>query len=390
MKKHTKILAVACCCVSVTLMTAFSFYSDLKELLEEYETSNPTYQKIAIQNALNVSSGEKYESNLQNIQTEIENINNNISAEQAQLSAYEADGNVIGALNCRLKIDSLEIQLAEAQKSVADCTFQAELAEYYEKYAYEIIDSEQRNQKYNMVQQCLSVAVYESQIEYCNANIKQLEELFKAEEKKLELGYSTAISVNELDSQLATAKAELTALKGRLELIKETISENSDYNYTSEKLSNCSSLYSEESYVDDFYKKNPTQKRFIHQIKAYDNYIINLSEISGTEAEINNARLQRDALNLDFEQYKIDLPLYVKGKVTEYNIYQEQLKAKEKEISVCEEKIAASELLLEKGKIKPSDLTALETELAKLKFEKTNILYQINLTYYILENQIEL
>lgn len=373
------------------LFSEIIFAMNTAELLVRYKEVNPSYKKIGVQNQINVAVLDQYDANILASKEQEDTIVNNISAAEAQYDAYEEEDNIIGMLNMQYQIENLNSQWAETRKKLATYTLQKDVAKYQTVYSDKIIDMQQRKLEYEFLKRYCLIPVQEAGIEFCETRIDQMENLISAEKVKLSLGYSTELSVNELKVQLEQAELEKELMEVQLLQSRNYVNKNT-YNSAPITVSYESPAlisYNVESCVDQFYEKNPNCQQFENQMDAYTDYIATLSNIPETEAERKSAQLQKDSVGLDLEQYKIDLPLYVEGKIMEYESYERQYHVKDFEISVCKEKISQLEELHKKGKVKQSDLWELEVELSKLKYEEKNIRYQMQLSQFVLEHQVE-
>lgn len=235
-----------------------------------------------------------------------------------------------------------------------------------------------------MYKDCLQVLLYDSQLSYISLQVSELQDKLEIEQAKFSLGYTTSISVDDINSKLLSKQTEYDTIQSQQEILKEKIQLNGE-DYSGYELS-CSYSKISDDYYNEFINNSTQRKYYDNQITSYTTY---LSALSALGENYKTAQLQIDLAGLNEQQYENDLKIYTKQMVSAYNNTVSQIEAKDAEISVCEKKIQSYQLLYEKGKIQKIQLTELITQSEQLKYEKQNMIYRLCLIDYILKNKIE-
>lgn len=127
------------------------------------------------------------------------------------------------------------------------------------------------------------------------------------------------------------------------------------------------------------YRLYPIDEDIIKELNA-------LSDELNSEAALQRSYISR--IRLEIKQNEASVFLYIDRLFGELEVYKAKLKAKENEISVAKEQVRINDLLLESGKIIPSELTKSETELKLLRTEKKALKTEIQKICYKLSNGI--
>jgi len=235
-----------------------------------------------------------------------------------------------------------------------------------------------------MYKNCLQVLLYDSQLSYISLQVSELQDKLEIEQAKFSLGYTTSISVDDINSKLLSKQTEYDTVQSQQEILKEKIQLNGG-DYSGYELS-CSYSKISDDYYNEFINNSTQRKYYDNQITSYTIYLNTLSALG---ENYKTAQLQIDLAGLNKQQYENDLKIYTKQMVMAYNNTVSQIEAKDAEIAVCEKKIQASRLLYEKGKNQKIQITELITQSEQLKYEKQNMIYRLCLIDYILKNKIE-
>lgn len=239
-------------------------------------------------------------------------------------------------------------------------------------------------QNYDLYRMQLNVQLADAKLEYLTALESEWAKKCAIEEKKLELGYSTSLAVEEVKSQHSAVQLQIeSAEELRVFYVDALVLYGAEYQEIS---------VSEEweplgaDYVESFLASSAQKLSYEQQIAEY--MLSLLTVTAGTEEAIMlEKQLQLAQLNL--AQYEIDLQLYVKDLQLQYADIGRSVAELDNQIKIAEMQIANAKLLLEKGKITEIQLTELENELIGLKYERLSLMYDAKAILYILTHQIE-
>lgn len=231
---------------------------------------------------------------------------------------------------------------------------------------------------------CCNLSLLNTQLEYQDSVIEELQKRLEIEKAKLAKGYSTNIAVKDLMAQIHTANAQNSSLIEKKRLMENRIeAKGKSFEDT---------ILDEEVELQDYdyqtlFSENSVQKKKIEDL--INNYIKYLEDekISDENRKIITNQLEEERLKL--EDYKIELSLYVDEMITNYRTLKEEILAKEEEIAVQAEKIEINSKLYNQGVIQQVDVTNSNTILKKLEYEKKQMVTQVQIIVYILEHQIE-
>lgn len=326
----------------------------------------------------------QYEDTVEVLKADIASVEEELATAQQNRKKAEEAGDSLQMMRMDTVIANCKKELEEKRGTLAEYQLQMDIDIYYVDNQDKLAAVQEADNQYDCYCSRLAIAKCNAQLSYLGAAKSELEQKLTVEKSKLELGYTTALEVNQIQG----------ALDRTLLMIKEA---EEEINFQKDLLA----LYGEEEISidlpqkleelsDDFISKfcsNSTQIKFYEQqITAYGNYIENSGE---SDEELEKIRLQLELAQLNKQQYQVNLERYIKQKEKSYR--QAKLKTEEYdfEISVIEQKIKNSELLYAKGRLREIDIMELKTEKARLEYERTCSVCDAQQSRYILEHQIE-
>lgn len=254
---------------------------------------------------------------------------------------------------------------------------------YYLKNREQLFLKREEENKYKIRSNILTVQKYEHQEKYLQALKDEIEAKIKAENGKLELGYTTESSVEELKLQLQETKLQIETVQEQQKQYKEIIKIYGG-EYVPIAISEDISALTDD-YVTKFLQDNLQIKYYENQIKTYQEYLDENEKVKN----FKEIQIQRDLVELDKRQYEADLRVYVKEKMLQYETIFRNITQVNDEIALIEEKIQADKILFDNGKITKIQIIELETEREKLIYEKMCLIYDADCIRYVLEYKIE-
>lgn len=326
----------------------------------------------------------KYKDAAEVLEADIASLEEQLATAQQNRKKAEEAGDSLQVMRMDLVISNCKKEMEEKKETLTEYQLQMDMDVYYIDNKDKLAEDQKAKNQYNCYCSRLTIAKYNAQLTYLGAAQTELEQKLKIEKNKLELGYTTALEVNKIQSAL-----------DRTLLMKKEAEE--EINFQKDMLA----LYGEEEILidlpqkleelqDDFVDKfcsDSTQIKFYEQqITAYSNYIDNSEE---SDEELEKIRLQSELAQLNKQQYRVELERYVKQMEKSYK--QAKLKTEEydSEIAVIEQTIKNSELLYEKGRLREIDVIEVKTEKARMEYERTCAICDAQQSRYILEHQIE-
>lgn len=326
----------------------------------------------------------KYKDAAEVLEADIASLEEQLATAQQNRKKAEEAGDSLQVMRMDLVISNCKKEMEEKKETLTEYQLQMDMDVYYIDNKDKLAADQKAKNQYDCYCSRLTIAKYNAQLTYLGAAQTELEQKLKIEKNKLELGYTTALEVNKIQSAL-----------DRTLLMKKEAEE--EINFQKDMLA----LYGEEEILidlpqkleelqDDFVDKfcsDSTQIKFYEQqITAYSNYIDNSEE---SDEELEKIRLQLELAQLNKQQYRVELERYVKQMEKSYK--QAKLKTEEydSEIAVIEQTIKNSELLYEKGRLREIDVIEVKTEKARMEYERTCAICDAQQSRYILEHQIE-
>ena len=79
---------------------------------------------------------------------------------------------------------------------------------FYTKYNADIVNQQQNAISFDMYKNCLQVLLYDSQLSYISLQVSELQDKLEIEQAKFFLGYTTSISVDDINSKLLSKQTE--------------------------------------------------------------------------------------------------------------------------------------------------------------------------------------
>lgn len=210
-----------------------------------------------------------------------------------------------------------------------------------------------KQQEYAIYQNQLSAQLCNSQLAYLTSLEELRKEQWKIEQEKVKLGYAIPIAAEEAEGQYKAVQLQIETAKAQQQFYIEVLQL---YGREYQEIlvpDNLEELQTD--YIDEFLKD------------------IILNEYYGQQNR---------------EQYEINLKIYVKGLVLQYENTRRKVKEADIQISVLKGKIANAMQLYEAGRITRVQLGELETELKGLEYERMNLIYDAQLILYKLTHKI--
>lgn len=254
---------------------------------------------------------------------------------------------------------------------------------YYVENQTRIFQQKEEEKRYNIYYNMCMIQKCEYQATYLQALKEELESKRKIEEGKLDLGYTTQISVQDIDTQLKEVIMQMETVQEQEKYYKEVVSIYGG-EYVALGIGETVSELSED-YINEFFKDNLQIKYYEYQIKTYEEYLREHKEAENVE----DIRIQKQIAELDKQKYEADLQIYVKGKVLQYETILRNITQLNDEIELIEEKIRINNTLCENGKIAEISIIEFKTEQKRLMYEKMSLVYDADCIRYILEHKIE-
>lgn len=232
-----------------------------------------------------------------------------------------------------------------------------------------LIAQELKEREYAIYNNQLKAQLSDFQIDYLTKLETELSEKYKIEKAKLDLGYTTSITVDEAHNQYTAAGFQIQTALAQQGLYKDVITLNGG-EYKEIPLTG-----DLEALKGDFFtafKENSVQ------LISYNQQIL----MAGNTQSAALLQLQK-------EQYEINLQIYVESLQIKYDDILRQITMLDNEIAVAENQIDHATALYEKGKVAAIRLKELETELSRLEYERMSFICDAKRIYYILTHTIE-
>lgn len=331
----------------------------VNEVIESYKKNSLSYQRIEMEQKLNISTYLEYKNNLKQYEEQI----------------VKAQG----------EAETIE----NLKKAYEECLLNVNIYEFYQNNSGKLIVENQNKEMYNFLQDFLKLPVYKANIKYYKELIKELKDELSITEYKYKKGYATELEVKSLKSTLNTEMANLNSIEGELLSLQAKI--NMDTGLTGEydfSLYKLTPIQREEEYLNEYFADSPLLFQEQKE-KAYTTYKENVTnKLKDSSIYIEKADNNLILIGIEKKQYKNKITNTVSGNIVSYNNMSQQLNNKKEEIKVLNLKISSNKKLYKKGKIQKLKLTKLSTEKAKLEYEETLLLYKQNMAYYALEYHI--
>lgn len=254
---------------------------------------------------------------------------------------------------------------------------------YYVANKEQLFQEKEKKKAYEAYYNTLKFQKCETQEEYLQAVLQELNTKIKIENEKLELGYTTELNVTELEVQLKETETELENLREQKDYYKEVIQIYGGECKTIEVSPSVPAV--RENCLEYFLKDNIQIKYYEYQIKNYQEYLDEYKDAENCE----DIKIQKELMELDKKAYEADLQVYVEGKVLQYESVLRNITQVNEEIKLLEEKIQANRELHENGKITEIKVIEMETEQKRLIYEQKSLMYDAQCIRYILEHKIE-
>ena len=254
-----------------------------------------------------------------------------------------------------------------------------EKVDYYNK----LIEAETEKKEYAIFKNQVKAEFGEIEIAYLKELEALSEEKYKIEQTKLELGYSTEILVEEARNNRIAVGLQIQTVEDRLKFYKDSIELNGG-EYEESTLTE-QTEEPEGDYVSDFTENSVQLMYYKLQLQEYNEDLQNGRY--GTEREVLEKQIE--LCEMQEKQYEIDLELYVKNLLAQYDSLKRQVEEKGNQIAVAEKKLENTVFLQEEGKISELRLKEMKIELQRLRYEKMAFISDMKLVSYILEHALE-
>ncbi len=331
----------------------------VNQIVDLYKNNSPEFLKIKNEQELNYSNYLEYKENLAYYQEQINNSRGNTSAIENLKKAYD---------ECLLNVDTYE---------------------FYQNNLDKITEENQKKDIYNFLTEYLKCPIFQANIEYEKSIIKELKEELNIIKTKYRKGYAVSVDVKQAKTKLASEEAKLKEIQGQKDILKMNICSELGLTQLNDfSLSQVNVIKNETDYQKE-YESSMTLLFLEEQQKAYTIYKDNISK-DVTETQIYVDKADENLKLLEAKKTILknsNLQTISKLKNT-YNIIGIQLASKEDELKNIAQKIKSNAVLYRKGKINKIELMKLDVEEKKLEYEKVELLYQQNITFYALEYNI--
>lgn len=339
-------------------------------------------QIAEMQAELNAYDYDVYTKKVRETEEQISGLQENLVQAEQEKNAAEQNEDPLGVLRAESMINSYADEIRELSLTLAETTLQMDLNYYYMKNKDAIVAKEKAQLTYSSYSDCLKAKLYDYHLAYLDALEKEHEDKLNMEKSKQKLGYTTQLAVDEATMQLESVKLQIETAKAEQGFLVESLSLNGIENIEINVPTEVQAL--KDDYVAQFLASSTKTAYFDSQITAYQNYRTDLENTAVTKAN-----LEVQIVTLKKQQYQIDLELYVKQLILKYETTNRNILSIDNQIFVLQSKIKNNELLYQKGKITQIKITELQTELKKLEYERTALIFEGNRIYYILENNVE-
>lgn len=210
-----------------------------------------------------------------------------------------------------------------------------------------------KQQEYAVYQNQLNAQLCNSQLAYLTSLEELRKEQWKIEQEKVKLGYAIPIAAEEAEGQYKAVQLQIETAKAQQQFYMEVLQLYGREYQEIQVPDNLEELQAD--YVDEFLKDSI------------------LNEYYGQQ---------------DREQYEINLKIYVKELVLQYENTRRKVKEADIQISVLKGKIANAVQLYEAGRITRVQLEELETELKGLEYDRMNLIFDAQLILYKFTHKI--
>lgn len=346
--------------------------------------STPKYRMAAVQAELDLKTYKEASLKATMEQEQIAALEVRIKEAQDDKIKAESEGNPIGVLNAEAIIESTTAELKNVKTSSIESQLQVDLASYYSDYKEERIQQQENVLYFNNYRTCCDLKIIDVQIEYQQAVVSELEEKLNIEKEKRLKGYTTQIAVNDISAQLQSARVQSDSLIEQRKFLMESLNTGGGDDKEFENKKELKALRTD--YQAAFLNRSTQKTYYDNQVQSY---MIYLERMNGSEENLDQISLQLELVQLQSLDYETQLGLYVKQMIMAYNSLRNSSLAKDGEIKVQNEKIAALQELVHFGKVQNVNVTEAKTNLKKLEYERQQLISQGSIAYYILENQIE-
>lgn len=315
------------------------------------------------------------------------------------------------------QMDEIALERYQLKYELAEYKYKQSENGTYSTYSGKMNSNDLAKEAYEYFEKLTLYELDSEYADYTRKLIEYLNENIQVRQTQLDAGYAMDIDVESAKAELSSAQAELLQYESNMEYIKNylcTISGMSFQSFSEISISEPSRNTAEQAFkkscIESEYKKSQMNNLtgYAAELETLSFDIVNyaalspyrlypidediIKELNALSDELNSeVALQRSYISrirLEIKQYEASVSLYIDRLFGELEVYKAKLKAKENEISVAKEQVRINDLLLESGKIIPSELTKSETELKLLRTEKKALEREIQKICYKLSNGI--
>lgn len=326
---------------------------------------------------------EQYRDRADALETEIMTLREQLYTVEKEKNMAEEKEDSVGVSRAEMLISNIKKELAEKEENLSEYRLQLDMNIFYVENKDKLVSEEEEIVKYECYAAKINIAKSNAQLEYLKCGQSEFEKRTKAEQSKMELGYATSLDVSVIQNELDQMILSVKEVNEEIDYQKNILAIYEEENVAVELPEHLEEL--DGDFVSQFYNNNMQVKYYVQQIKAYGNYIENAEE---SDDGLSKMKLQMELLDLKQQQYKIELEKYVKQNEKLYKQDMLQTEQYDYRIDIVEQKIKNGRLLLDKGKNREIDIMELETEKARLEYEKKSVICDAMLRKYALEHNI--
>lgn len=315
------------------------------------------------------------------------------------------------------KMDEIALEQYKLKYELAEYKYKQSENVSYSSFCDKINSYDLAKEAYGYYEQFLKYKVDLEYIKYTKELIKYFEEIIEIRQTQLETGYAMDIDVLSAKAELSSAQADLLQYENSVSYVKKYLStvsgvpfENySDFNISKPSRSAAKQAFERNSSESQYHKsqmKNLADYSSALEALSFDidNYAALspyrlypidddvLKELDSLSKELNSeAALQISYISkikLEIKQKETDTSLFIDRLFGELEVYDAELKANQAQIAVAEEQVRVNTLLLESGKILPSELHKSQVDLNQLNAAKASLESEIQKICYRLSNGI--
>lgn len=272
----------------------------------------------------------------------------------------------------------------------AEYELQKNIAYFYYQNKNMYLESLQKNKEYKFLKKYYLIPVYEKQLVYQKAALKETEEQLSIIKIRRQKGLALKLEEKEKEVEVKEVEKAILKTERKIELLKDEIEEETGRGLEKIIIPKCSELKKTSEYIKEFEEKNISISLNKSAQKAYDIYLeqLNLSSES-YQIKRRKAELKQKQLKGEEQIHKQQLGKTIKEAMCQHEENKDELGINEERYKQVKQQIILTKKIYKKGKAKKVDITALQAEKARLEYEKEQLLYNQAILYKQLDYQIE-